>query len=61
MNRLRVRREMSSDDMLAAEDVRERALDRVMVGDGEGCCMLASAMTRSVVRKREAVHSTRRI
>jgi len=52
---------MSSDDMLAAEDVRERALDRVMVGDGEGCCMLASAMTRSVVRKREAVHSTRRI
>lgn len=61
MNRLRVRRDISSDDMLAIEDVRERALDRAMVDDGEGCCMLASAVTRTVVRKREVVHSTRRI
>lgn len=60
MNRLRVRRDISSDDMLAIEDVRERALDRAMVDDGEGCCMLAPAVT-TVVRKREVVHSTRRI
>lgn len=48
VNRLRVRRDISSDDMLAIEDVRQRVLDRVMVDDDEGCCMLASATVEGV-------------